>query len=249
MHLLLALVIAQSSPTITPKATMVTVDSGVQDEVLDWGGTGRNVLLLAGLGNTGYDFMQIVPHLKQNYHVYSLTRRGFGNSSKPKPTVANYSADRLGDDVMAVLKQMNIDKPILIGHSFAGEELSDIGTRYPSSVAGLIYLEAAYFYAFDVGVPRQQPGLGSPPLAFALLNGVRSFKDPITVPILAIYAQPGDNAQPGQNAAEDQAQIAGVKKSQPKATVTVISNGSHDIYVSNAGDVLRDIDAFISQLP
>ena len=41
-----------------------------------------------------------------------------------------------------------MDRPILIGHSIAGEELSSIGSRHPEKVAGLVYLEAGYIYAF-----------------------------------------------------------------------------------------------------
>ena len=37
---------------------------------------------------------------------------------------------------------------MLVGHSIAGEELSSVGSRYPEKVSGLIYLDAAYRYAF-----------------------------------------------------------------------------------------------------
>jgi pimeloyl-ACP methyl ester carboxylesterase len=50
--------------------------------------------------------------------------------------------------VLAVLDALRLDQPILVGHSLAGEELSSIGTRHPERVAGLIYLEAGYGYAF-----------------------------------------------------------------------------------------------------
>lgn len=92
-----------SWPVLKPKVTMVAVEPGVKVETLDWGGSGRPVLLLAGLGNTGHDFFKIIPALRAHHHVYSMTRRGFGSSSKPAPTVANYSTDRLGDDVLAVM--------------------------------------------------------------------------------------------------------------------------------------------------
>jgi pimeloyl-ACP methyl ester carboxylesterase len=36
----------------------------------------------------------------------------------------------------------------LAGHSIAGEELSSVGSRHPEKVAGLIYLEAGYGYAY-----------------------------------------------------------------------------------------------------
>jgi pimeloyl-ACP methyl ester carboxylesterase len=54
----------------------------------------------------------------------------------------------LGDDVLAVIGALKLDHPILVGHSFAGEELSSIGSRHPERVAGLIYLEAAYGFAY-----------------------------------------------------------------------------------------------------
>ncbi len=66
----------------------------------------------------------------------------------PAPTEENYAADRLGDDVLAVIAALKLDRPVVAGHSFAGEELSSIGSRHPEKVAGLIYLEAAGGYAF-----------------------------------------------------------------------------------------------------
>ncbi len=126
----------------------ITVDKGVKLEVLDWGGSGRPVVLLAGLGNTAHVFDQFAPKLTANYHVYGITRRGFGASSAPAPADGNYSADRLGDDVLAGMAALKLDRPILVGHSIAGEELSSVGSRYPDKVAGLVYLDAGYPYAY-----------------------------------------------------------------------------------------------------
>jgi non-heme chloroperoxidase len=126
----------------------VTVDNDVKLEVLDWGGSGRPLVLLAGLGNNAHIFDKFAPKLTPKYHVYGLTRRGFGASSAPTPDATNYSADRLGDDVLAVCDSLKLAKPVLIGHSIAGEELSSIGSRHPGKVAGLIYLDAGYSYAF-----------------------------------------------------------------------------------------------------
>jgi pimeloyl-ACP methyl ester carboxylesterase len=126
-------------------ARYVTVDQDASLEVLDWGGSGRPVVLLAGLGNNAHVFDLFAPRLTPNYHVYGITRRGFGNSSAP---LTGYSGDRLGDDVLAVLDILHLDRPILVGHSIAGEELSSVGSRHPQRVAGLIYLDAGYPYAY-----------------------------------------------------------------------------------------------------
>lgn len=128
--------------------SFVTVDQGVRLEVLDWGGHGRPLVLLAGLGNTAHVFDDFAPKLTSTYHVYGITRRGFGASSAPTPENNNYSADRLGDDVIAVLDSLKLERPILVGHSIAGEELSSIASRHPERVAGLVYLDAAFAYAY-----------------------------------------------------------------------------------------------------
>src|ERR1022692_1682987 len=103
----------------------VTVKEGIRLEVLDWGGTGRPIVLLAGLGNTAHVFDDFATKLTSGYHVYGITRRGYGASSVP---AAGYDADRLGDDVLAVLDSLKLNKPVLAGHSIAGEELSSVGS-------------------------------------------------------------------------------------------------------------------------
>src|SRR5258708_15387678 len=120
----------------------LTVDNvaskDVKLEVVDWGGSGRPLVLLAGLGNTAHTFDKFAPKLAAKYHVYGITRRGFGESSSP---ASGYSADRLADHVLSVCDSLKLSKPILVGHSIAGEELSSIGSRHPEKVAALVYLD------------------------------------------------------------------------------------------------------------
>jgi pimeloyl-ACP methyl ester carboxylesterase len=130
------------------KVQMVTVEPGVQLEVLDWGGSGKPLIFLAGAGDTAHRFDGFAPQFTTQHHVYGITRRASGASSQPAPANGNYSADHLGDDVLAVMKALQIDRPVLIGHSIAGQELSSIGSRYPQKVSGLVYLDAATSFAF-----------------------------------------------------------------------------------------------------
>ena len=123
----------------------INVEPSVRLEVLDWGGTGRPIVLLAGRGNTAHVFDDFARKLTGEYHVYGVTRRGFGNSTA---TTSGFLADSLGDDVLAVMDSLGIRQPVLIGHSIAGQELSSIGSRYPERVAGLVYLDAGFHFAF-----------------------------------------------------------------------------------------------------
>jgi non-heme chloroperoxidase len=105
-------------------------------------------IFLAGAGDTAHRFDAFAPRFTGQHHVYGITRRGFGASSKPSPANGNYSADHLGDDVLAVMKALHVERPVLVGHSLAGQELSSIGSRFPGKVSGLIYLDAATGFAF-----------------------------------------------------------------------------------------------------
>jgi non-heme chloroperoxidase len=129
------------------KVEFIAVEKGVKLEVLDWGGSDRPLILLPGLGDTAHVFDQFALKLVPDYHVYGITTRGFGASSAPPAETVNYTADRLGDDVVAVIDALKLDRPILAGHSVAGEELSSVGTRHPEKISGLIYLDAGYQYA------------------------------------------------------------------------------------------------------
>jgi pimeloyl-ACP methyl ester carboxylesterase len=144
--------VAQDAPdnrdTTPHSIRFVTVQEDVKLEVLDWGGSGRPLILMHGGNSTAHEFDKFAPKLIGSYHVYGITRRGCGASSAPAPTDENYSADRLGDDVLAVITELGIDPPVLVGHSLGGQELSSIGSRHPEKIVGLIYLDAAYQYAY-----------------------------------------------------------------------------------------------------
>jgi pimeloyl-ACP methyl ester carboxylesterase len=136
---------AEESTLLHPTIQLVPVETGVKLEVVDWGGKGPTVVMLAALGADAHEFDNFAPQLTGKYHVIGITRRGFGASSKP---AVGYSNERLGKDVIAVLDALKIRGAVFIGHSMAGMELSWIGTHDPKRVYGLVYVEAAYAYAF-----------------------------------------------------------------------------------------------------
>ena len=118
----------------------VTVEKGIRLEVLDWGGTGRAVVLLAGSGNTAHIFDGFAEKLSGACcHVLGITRRGFGSSTHPD---SGYDQQRLADDVLQVLDALKIVAPVLAGHSMSGEELTSLGDEHSDRLAGLVYLDA-----------------------------------------------------------------------------------------------------------
>jgi non-heme chloroperoxidase len=152
---------------------IVSVANDVRLEVLDWGGTGKPMILLAGGGFSAHVFDDFAPKLAVRWHVFGISRRGYGLSGY---SPVDNAADQLGDDVVAVMSALKIDKPVLVGHSVAGSELTSIANRHPNLIKGLVYLDAAYSYAFHNGKgfdvneiqslqPPKRPGPGSADLA------------------------------------------------------------------------------------
>ncbi len=121
------------------KVQFVTVEEGVRLEVLDWEGTGRPIVLLAGRGFTAHVFDGFAEKLTDSYHVYGITRRGFGASSRPP---SDYKEERLTDDDLQVFDALKLVAPVVVGHSVAGNELSQLGIHHSDRIGGLVYLDA-----------------------------------------------------------------------------------------------------------
>lgn len=121
------------------RVQFVTVEDGVRLEVLDWGGSGPNVVLLGGSGTTAHIYDDFAPKLTGFCHVYGITRRGFGASSRPE---RGYSGQRLADDIVGVIDSLRIVSPVLIGHSMAGGEITTVAGQHPDRLLGLVYLDA-----------------------------------------------------------------------------------------------------------
>ena len=306
---ILALKASAQTDSSPHKVQFVTVEQGVQLEVLDWGGSGTPLIFLAGSGDTAHRFDSFAPQFTKQHHVYGITRRATGASSSPAPANGNYTADHLGDDVLAVMKALRIDRPVLIGHSIAGEELSSIGSRFPDKVSGLIYLDAATSFAFydpahppieiemnDIkrrideieagGVDEQKKLLeletavarfetilhqnnlevaNMPPLpprspiGAAVNFGMQKYTN-IPVPVLAIYACPHNwdrfpGNDPDRKAAlirDDKARCTEwadvFRRGVPTARIVIIPNADHYVYISNAEQVVTEINAFLARL-
>jgi pimeloyl-ACP methyl ester carboxylesterase len=123
------------------KSGFVTVQRGVRIHYLDFGGTGPTVLLVPGIGNTAHAYDDFAPGLIDRFHVYAMTRRGFGESSHPE---RGYDIPRLAQDIKAVIDSLHLRQVDLVGHSFAGQELTHFAFAYPSRVRRLVYLDGAF---------------------------------------------------------------------------------------------------------
>ncbi|MBM5572693.1 alpha/beta fold hydrolase [Deefgea chitinilytica] len=127
--------------SVLPSQNFIQIAPNIKLEVLDFGGHGEVILLLAGAGNSAHVFDGFAQNLNAKYRVLALTRRGYGASSQP-PT--GYDTTTLTEDIRASLDQLGIQRVHLIGHSIAGDEITRFAGKYPERVNRLVYLDAAY---------------------------------------------------------------------------------------------------------
>ena len=123
------------------KAGFITVQRGVRLHYLDFGGSGAPLLLLPGIGNTAHAYDDFARGLTDRYHVYAMTRRGFGESSHPP---RGYDMERLVLDIKTVMDSLKLARVDLVGHSFAGQEMTRFVRENPGRVRRMVYLDGAF---------------------------------------------------------------------------------------------------------
>jgi pimeloyl-ACP methyl ester carboxylesterase len=117
----------------------VTVDRSVKLEVLDWGGSGPPLVLLACYLST-HVYDEFAPKLTDQFRVYGVTRRGIGASDKP-PT--GYSVQQSAKDLFDAFSALNLQHVLLVGHSCAGQVLTMFAAQHADRLRGLVYLDGA----------------------------------------------------------------------------------------------------------
>ena len=87
--------------------------------------------------------------------MVGLTRRGHrGSSAAP----GGYGFARLAEDVLRVIDAVGVNNPVVIGHSFAGEEMHVLGARHSAKIRGLVYVDAAFDRGDDADNEAYQCG-------------------------------------------------------------------------------------------
>jgi len=132
---------------------LITVESSVRLEVLDWGGLGPPVVLL-GCYLTAHVYDEFAPKLANQFHVYGITRRGIGASDHP---AGGYELQRSADDVLEVIDSLKLQKPILVANSCGGWVQTVLAAQHSDRLGGLVYLDAARSHA---DARRLQPATG-----------------------------------------------------------------------------------------
>jgi 3-oxoadipate enol-lactonase len=98
-------------------------------------GEGYPLVLISGLGGGCATWQTVRNVLSRHYRVIVFDNRGAGRSSTPERT---YSITQMADDLLELLKYLNIDKAHVLGGSMGGFIAQEFALMYPAMINKLV---------------------------------------------------------------------------------------------------------------
>jgi pimeloyl-ACP methyl ester carboxylesterase len=138
-------VAAQQAPPLPYKAYTVKAPDGVALAVQEWGNpSGPEILFIHGFSQSNLSWgRQVKSDLAKEFRIVTFDLRGHGSSDKPLVPEAYKESRRWADDIDAIIKQVGLRKPVLVGWSYGGRVMNDYLTHYgDGAIAGLNYVAA-----------------------------------------------------------------------------------------------------------
>lgn len=110
------------------------------------------MVMVHGVTDNGLCWTTLALGLQDRFDIYMLDARGHGLSD---PFTSTDNGETLIKDVVGFVEAMNLEKPILVGHSMGAATVMRVGAEYPALAKAVIML--------DPGLPRKD-GPGFPPV-------------------------------------------------------------------------------------
>lgn len=114
------------------------------------------LLFLHGFLGNLYNWDQITPALEKDYRIVSYDRLGFGFTKRPEESkdFNPYKQSAAEKRAFSLIEQMNMDRPVLVGHSAGGNLALRLAIERPDNFSALILISPAIYSKNPGGLSR-----------------------------------------------------------------------------------------------
>ncbi|WNG30324.1 alpha/beta hydrolase [Cystobacter fuscus] len=113
------------------------------------------LFLHGGPGYNSYSFARLMgARLEKGQRMVYLDQRGCGRSERPWDNT--YSLEVLLRDLEALRQELEVERWVLMGHSFGATLALEYAARYPERVVGVVYVSGMSDAAFSFATWKQE---------------------------------------------------------------------------------------------
>lgn len=120
--------------------------NGLRFHLIDWSGRGDWLVLLHGLASQAHIWDLVAPQLSDSFRVIALDQRGHGLTDKPD---TGYDFTSITHDLDQILNGLEIERAVLVGHSWGGNVALQYAVDQPQRVAGLVLVDGGFLQVGD----------------------------------------------------------------------------------------------------
>lgn len=142
-------------PYVDWESTSVNCN-GIRIHYWRTGGAGKPVMIMAhGVTDYGLSWASLAQKFQDDYDIIMYDARGHGFSEKPE---GPYDLRTQVEDLVGLIKVLEIEKPILFGHSMGSGTVALAGATYPDLARAIIMEDPALAellkYLKEVNIPE-----------------------------------------------------------------------------------------------
>jgi len=119
---------------------------------VQWGMQGSPIIFIHGLTANAFTFQAFADDLANNHRIFAYDLRGRGDSDKPEN---GYSIPLHAADLAELIDELELDRPIVAGHSLGALIGLYFAVHYPEKLSKLILIDAGA--PFEWETPEEQP--------------------------------------------------------------------------------------------
>ncbi len=106
---------------------------------VQWGNKGQPVVCVHGITANAYCFQALADGLANEHQIIAYDLRGRGDSDKPE---SGYSVPIHAADLAALIDELRLERPVIIGHSLGAYIALYFAAHYPEKLSKLVLIDA-----------------------------------------------------------------------------------------------------------